>query len=92
MKTYSASHFLVFARTVDECPGGICPVEKLLRTRSDVVSWIERDNDDDKSESRTKALYRLNLETPDIGNKFIEVYKEAQKICERCREQSHEKN
>lgn len=87
MTYYSHEHTLIFAREVDNCPGNLCPVEQFLRQREDVINWVERDNDVDKeaSESRTRGLYKLNLDTPDIGNKFVEVYKEAMKICEQCR-------
>lgn len=74
------------------CPTTACPVQEYLLSRSDILNFIATDNKTDDSESRTKVVYKLNLDTEDIGNKFIEVYKEAQKICERCREQSHEKN
>lgn len=91
MGTYSTAHLLVFAREIDTCPGYAYPVENVLRNRPDVVIWTERDNESNKSQSCTKALYRLNLKTPDIGNKFIEVYKEIQKICEQCRKNQQHK-
>ena len=73
------------------CPSIACPAEEYLLSRPDVLIWPTRNNKKDASSSITKMSYRLNLETEDIGNKFIETYKEVQKICAECHKQIREK-
>ena len=74
------------------CPTTDCPAKEYLIAQTDVFDVIEtRDTSDAESGPKTKAIYKLKLETEDIGNKFIKVYKKAQRICAECRKQSREK-
>ena len=73
------------------CPTANCPAQEYLLAQTDVFDVIEtRDTSDAESGPKTKAIYKLKLETEDIGNKFIKVYKKSQQICKQCLAQ-HEK-
>ena len=74
--------------TENFCPTTRRPVIQYLKSRPDVVKSTLVDNRD---KGNIKSEYVLNLKTEDIGNKFIEVYKEAQRICADCHKQVREK-
>ena len=65
-----------------------CPVQEYLLNQKDVLDVVDiRNTTHADSPPQTNARYRLKLETEDIGNKFIEVYKKSQQICEQCQKQ-----
>ena len=73
------------------CPTANCPAQEYLLAQTDVFDVIgtnEKSSADAPPEIH--AVYKLKLETEDIGNKFIKVYKKSQQICNQCLAQ-HEK-
>ena len=88
----SSSQYLQFADCI-WCPISDCPVQEYLSAQKDVLDVIDiSDTSSADGGPETEAVYKLKLETEDIGNKFIKVYKEAQQICKQCWEQSHKKS
>jgi hypothetical protein len=67
------------------CKTADCPAQEYLSAQKDVFDIIDiRDTSSADGGPETEAIYNLKLETEDIGNKFIEVYKKSQQICKQC--------
>lgn len=63
-----------------------CPVKKYL-DRQRVLSAFSGTTNEIGSELDIEKNYRINLDSKNVSEKFINIYKKALEICELCQKE-----